>query len=222
MAPRVARTARAWRPLGGLRAVREVATREHRVYTDEVRPPEKQEPSLEELCERYREIERSFEEARSLDSSERARRTNELADQRRRVLSAAASRLPARGPGAQWFRGALEGAFGEPTQRFALDVVWHARQFPKRYVEPVVRWAVRAKVGRLLELASKWHGAAPVLDAMTVAVERGELGYAGRRFFEYYVRARADEDPALVAAARARLREASRHAPDAPLRARDV
>lgn len=205
-----------------VRSSANVATSVQRAQTSAVRPPEKQQPSLEELCERYREIERSFEEARSLDRSERARRTNELADQRRRVLSAAASRLPARGPGAQWFRGALEGAFGEPTQRFALDVVWHAQQFPKRYVEPVVRWALRAKVDRLLELASKWHGAVPVFDAMTIAVERGELGYAGRRFFEYYVRARPDEDPALVAAARARLREASLCAPDAPLRARDV
>jgi len=187
-----------------------------------MRAPEKPEPNLEELRERYWEIERSIQEARSTDRSEWARRFSDLAHARRRVLSAAASRLPARGPGAQWFQGALEGAFGEPTQRFALDVVWHAQQFPKRYVESVVRWALRAKVERFVELASKWHGAVAVFDAMTTAVERGELGYAGHRFFEYYVRARPGEDPALVAAARARLRDASLRAPDAPPGARGV
>jgi hypothetical protein len=185
-----------------------------------MRSPVKSEPNQEELCERYLEIERSTQEARATDRSEWARRFSDLAHARRRVLSAAASRLPARGPGAQWFQGALEGAFGEPTQRFALDVVWHAQQFPKRYVEPVVRWALRAGAERFIALTSTWHGATPVFDAMTTAVQRGELGYAGRRFFEYYVRAR--DDAALVAAARARLREASFRAPDAPPGARTI
>lgn len=197
-----------------------VATNERPAYIRAMRPPEKPEPNLEDLCERYLEIERSTREARSTDRSEWARRFSDLAHARRRVLSAAASRLPARGAGAQWFQGALAGAFGEPTQRFALDVVWHAQQFPKRYVESVVRWALRAKAERFIALASTWHGAIPVLDAMTTAVQQGELGYVGRRFFEYYVRARADEDAGQVAAARARLREASFHAPDAPPGAR--
>lgn len=191
-------------------------------YITAMRPPEKPEPNLEDLCEHYLEIEQSTREARSTDRSEWARRFSDLAHARRRVLSAAASRLPARGTGAQWFQGALEGAFGEPTQRFALDVVWHAQQFPKRYVASVVRWALRAGAERFIALASTWHGAVPVFDAMTTAVERGELGYAGRRFFEYYVRARDDEDPDVVAAAHARLREASFLAPDAPRGVRRV
>lgn len=181
-----------------------------------MRPPAKPEPTLEAACERFLEVERSIQLARSLDLPERAPRLNDLAHERRDVLACAASRLPAKGPIAQWFHDALEGAWGEPTQLFAIHVASHAQQFPKRYVEPVVRWALRAKDYRLITRVSTWNGAIPVFDAMTVAVKRGEIGYAERRFCQYYVRARQDEDTAQIKEAHARLREASFHAPDAP------
>lgn len=181
-----------------------------------MRPPAKPEPTLEASCERFIQVERSIELARSTEFPERARLLNDLAHERRDVLACAASRLPAKGPTAQWFHDALEGAWGEPTQHFAIYVAWHAKEFPKRYVEPVVRWALRAKEYRLITQVSTWNGAIPVFDAMTVAVKQGEIGYADRRFCEYYVRARKDEDPAQIKQAHTRLREASFHAPDAP------
>jgi hypothetical protein len=191
-----------------------------RLWSSEMRPHAKPAPSLEVLCERFLELERSIEEERSLGRPNRAQTLTDLADQRRRVLGWAASRLPSRGPSAEWFHAALEGAWGEPTQLFAVNVAWHARQFPRRYVEPVVRWALRANEPRLITQASTWHGAIPVLEAMTVAVERGELGYSRRDFFEYSVRSRKDEEAEEIDAARRRLQDASFRAPDAPPGAR--
>lgn len=175
--------------------------------------------SLQELSEEYLEVERSMERERS-SGSDRARALAELIDRRRRLLGWAGSRLPASGPTADWFHAALDGAWGEPLQRFAIDVLGQAGRYPRRYLEGAVRWAIRAEAVEPIRKGSAQHGAVAVFDAMTTAATRGELGYARRRLLQYYVVGRSDEDPTLVEAAFRRLQDATFRVSDAPPGAR--
>ena len=161
--------------------------------------------TLREMCARYLEL---LDAAREVPrDAARASRLSALANERARLLGRAGAVLPAQGPDAEWVAAALEGAHGEELQRFAHELLRHRGQYPRCYLEAVVRCVVAGRFSEhWLSTASKWHGAVAVLDAMARAAEGGELGYARRDFLTYYVRARRDEDAAAVRAALERLR----------------
>jgi hypothetical protein len=139
-----------------------------------------------------------------------------------KIVSRAATLLPARGEDAEWPLAALGGEHGDETRSFAMAVLGRRRQFPRVYLEAFVRTAIAlgSAGDRALEVASSAHGAIPVLDAMTKAAEDGALSYSLRRLLTYYVRPRPGEDRAALHAAHLRLKHATWKAPDAPPGAR--
>jgi hypothetical protein len=157
-----------------------------------------------------------------VDALATATELGSLAEQASRLVNRAATMLPKRGPDAEWVLAALRGEIDADAARFAILVLQHRNQFPATYLEAFVGAAIsRAEVGgRMLQLASRWHGAIPVFDAMTRAAERGALSYSQRRFLTYYVRSRVDEDVEEVRRAHRRLQDATFDAPDAPPGAR--
>lgn len=137
-----------------------------------------------------------------------------LAQALHRVLSRASTRLPAKGAEARLFVTWLEGVEGPLAREFALHVLKRRKQFPSIYLPAFVAELVRMRrerignPGRGLTLASRWLGAAAVLDIMTTLCAHGELGKRDGDFLLYYVRKNRTEDRERLKASRARLHAA--------------
>lgn len=137
------------------------------------------------------------------------------------VVGRAASLLPSRGEEVDWVLRALEGAHGRDLASFAFATITRRNQFPRVYLRALVRIDVaagsaRGGCGQLIQLASRWHGAVPVYDALAELAMEGALTYAQRRFFTYYVRSGTPERREDVEAAYDRLVVTTASLPDAP------
>ncbi|WP_053235872.1 hypothetical protein [Sandaracinus amylolyticus] len=87
------------------------------------------------------------------------------------------------------------------VRAFALSALEHRNDYPHVLVIAAVEAAARCRSERAIAHAARVHGAARVLDALARALDAGLLSQPSARVLTYWVRDRADEDPAHVAAA---------------------
>ncbi|UJR78668.1 hypothetical protein [Sandaracinus amylolyticus] len=87
------------------------------------------------------------------------------------------------------------------VRAFVLWALEHRNEYPRVFVVPAVEAAARSRAERAIAHAARVHGAARVLDALARTLDARLLSQQSAAVLTYWVRDRADEDPAHVAAA---------------------
>jgi hypothetical protein len=111
---------------------------------------------------------------------------DKVIDCQRKLISAGASHLPAKGPGADRLIRALASK-DDVEAVLALRLIFKLKPFPQNFVRPVVRHLILNRRETWLRNVSEMHGWRPVFDEIHTMATEGLISEKFFLFLKYYV-----------------------------------